>query len=281
MTIINGYTTLAEYKSYITSAGQTLTVDPADDSVIERFIVSASRRVDALMGRTFYPRVEAFLYDLPGGRSLWLGDDLLSVITLTNGDSTAIASTEYKLYPANMYPKHTLSLTDVTTTYFLESSTGSSEQVITLTAFWGYHDRYAQRSWKAVGTLGAAISTTTAVTHTLTAGHTLAPGGGQIIKIDNELMITVSSAALSVLVDARGENGSTAATHLNGATVYAWQHMEEINQLALEITKMMYNSRHGVNVETTSTITAGGVVVTPRSLPVWAREIIDKYRRRV
>jgi len=45
------------------------------------------------------------------------------------------------------------------------------------------------------------------------------------------------------------------------------------------VAKVMTGSRFGENVETTSTYTGAGVIVTPRSLPVWAQEVIRKYQR--
>lgn len=281
MSIINGYCTLAEFKEYLRPSGQTLTTDTTDDAFIENCIERASRRLEDLMsGRTFYPRVESHVFDMPCSRTLRFDDDLLEVISLTNGDSTAIASTEYTFEPANRYPRYALKLKDSSVVYWQYASTGSVEQIITLAAIWGYREYYSIRGWRSAGTLGAAMATTTGLTYTMTAGHTLDTGGGQIVRVDNELMITASAGATSMVVVARGDNGSTAATHDNGATVYVWQHQEDINGLGLEIAHMMYKSKSGENVETTAVATAAGVVITPRSLPMWAQELISKYRKR-
>ena len=277
----NGYCTLAELKAYLKPTGQALTVDSGEDAMIEGLIETASRRVEILTGHLFYPRIETYYYDVPLSRILLFGDDLLEIITLTNGDGNTIASTEYKFIPANIYPKSALILTDISSTFWQTGTNSSSQQVISLQAYWGYREKYSMRGWKSAGTLGAAMTTTTGLTYTMTAGHTLEPGGGQIVKIDNELMQSASSAATSLVVVARGDNGSTAATHTNGTAVYVWQHQADINELAIEVTNMMYKSRHGQNAESVSTITAGGVVVTPRSLPIWAQEVIARYKRRV
>lgn len=281
MTTPNAYCTLAEFKQYITHASADLQPSASDDKLIERLVVRASRRIDDLMARRFYPRVETRSYDVPSGRDLWLYDDLLEVTTLTNGDDNTIASTEYTLHPANEYPKYKLVLTEATTYLWEEDSSSNSEQVIDVLGYWGYHDRYATDAWTSVGTLGAAWNSTTTLTATMTAGHTLAVGGGQVVKIDNELFNSSSAGDTSLVVAKRGDNGSTAGTHASGATVYVWNYLEDINELALEMTNMMYRSRSGMDVEAVSTITAAGVVITPRSLPIWARELIAKYQRRV
>lgn len=279
MTIRNAYCTLNEFKDYITSPQNELEASDRDDGVIERLIVSASRRIDDMCNRRFYPRIETKSYDVPNGRALWLEDDLLEVITLTNGDDNTIASTEYIFNPKNEYPKYAIILTEATSTLWEEDSSFNTEQVIDLLAYWGYHDRYSLEAWGTAGTLGAAWNSATTLTATLTAGHTLDANGGQIIKIDNELFNTSNAEGTTLAVLARGDNGSTAATHDNASTIYVWQNMDDINQLALEITNMMYKSRFGENVETVSTLTSAGVVVTPRSVPIWAREIINRYKR--
>jgi hypothetical protein len=115
----------------------------------------------------------------------------------------------------------------------------------------------------------------------MTAGHTLDVHGGQIIKIDNEIINTASVTANTLTAIARGDNGSTAATHLILSTVYLWKPMKDISLLTLEIAKIMYRSRYGENVDVVSTYTPSGVIVTPRSLPVWAQELIRKYQRLV
>jgi len=280
-TVINGYCTLAEFKAHLTPPGETLDADTADDAVIHALIETASRRVDDLTGRVFYPYVQTRSYDIPTDGVLWLDADLLEVTTLTNGDDDAIASTEYVLQPANVYPKYSLRIRDVSSEVWEVDSNASSEQVIDVLGVWGYHNQYSVRGWKAAGTLAAAWASTTTLTATMTAGHTLDVQGGEVIKIDNELYNVASVVANTLTVLSRGDNGSTAATHLINAPVYVWTYMRDIKELALEVTKIMYRSRYGENVETTSTYTASGVIVTPRSLPVWAQEIIRRYQRLV
>jgi len=108
MTTINSYATLAEYKAFTVSRGQTVTTDAADDGVIESLLKAASRYIDTQTGRFFYPLVQTRYYDVPfntlDSRSLELDGDLLEVITLVNGDGTTIPSTEYALRPRNQSP---------------------------------------------------------------------------------------------------------------------------------------------------------------------------------
>ncbi len=276
--IINGYCTLAEFLRYITPPGQTLNEDAPDDTVIEQLIMTASRRVEDLTGKLFYPRIETYYYDLPSDNTIWFGDDLLAVNTLTNGDLTTIASTDYILLPANKYPKYGLRLRDTSSINFVSNSSGSYDQVIKVDGMWGLHEWYSMRAWKLAGTLSGAWASTTTLIAALNANHTLEKRGGHIIRIDNELFNLTSASLDTLTVLSRGDNGSTAATHVITSSVYVWQPMDDIKMLAMEIANYMYHARYGGTVGTSTTYTPSAVVVTPSNLPPWAQEIITKYR---
>ena len=132
--ITNGYITLQEYKDY----AEIDTADNPDDELIANLIEAASRMIDVKTSRTFYARTETRSYDVPSSRKLRLDDDLISITTLTNGDDTTIADTEYNLIPANETPKFAIVLTDITAVYWVASTAGSYEQVIDVEGSWGY-----------------------------------------------------------------------------------------------------------------------------------------------
>lgn len=68
------------------------------------------------------------------------------------------------------------------------------------------------------GTLGAAMTDTTGTSATITAGS-IGPQAGEFIRIGTEDMF-VTAVSGSTYTVVRGVNSTTAATHLNGATVY-------------------------------------------------------------
>ena len=278
MTAINTYATLAEYKAFVTARGQSVSTDANDDVVIDGLLEQASRYLDSKTSRWFYPRIEQRYFTLPGKSRLDLDADLLEVITLTNGDDVAIASTEYNLLPRNYSPKFAIELTDITSTTWASDSSGSSEFVIDLVGVFGLHDRYVD-AWTIAGTLGAAMSDTTTKAFTMTAGHTCAVG--EILKIGSEILIPATVVTNTVTAVARGDNGSTAATHLNGATVYAWQPMEEAKNACLELAMRAYKRRFGQSGGNTETITAAGVVLVPKDIPTLVNEFVNMYRRTV
>jgi hypothetical protein len=174
-----------------------------------------------------------------------------------------------------------LKMRDMSTVTWEADTNSSADQVIEVNAIIGYHEKYATDAWRRAGTLSVVWNSLTTLTATLTASHTLEKRGGQIARIDNELFIINSSSIDTMTVISRGDNGSTAATHVNLSPIYVWQPQEEIKALTMEIARIMYRSRYGDNVDVTSTYTPAGVIVTPRSLPVWAQEVIRRYQRLV
>src|SRR5687767_1135016 len=106
----NLYGTLADYKAYSTARGQLSTSDISDDGVIVDLLEQASRYFDEKSGRQAYPTIETRLYDVPSDSTLWLDGDLLSVITLTNGDTTVITTANYVTRPNNFTPYYAIEL---------------------------------------------------------------------------------------------------------------------------------------------------------------------------
>lgn len=277
MANINLYATLAEFKAFVTARGQTATTDIADDAVVVDLLETASRFLDSKTSRHFYPTIETRLYDFPETRDLPVKADLLEVITLTNGDSTVIPSTDYVLDTINEPPYWNLRLRSNGSTYWALDSTNGIEQIIQLYAWFGYREQYSQRAWQLAGTLGAAITDTTTLAFTMTAGHSLAVS--QIVKIGTEIYNINTVATNTITPIARGDNGSTAATHLNGVSVYTWKPQEQAKNAVLEIANAAYNRRFGKNTGMNEQVTAAGIVLSPRDIPAMATEFIKTYKR--
>ena len=191
---MTAYASITDFKAY----ARITSTDTTDDGVIGDILESASKLIDTETRRTFYARVETRLYDVPKTDTLYIeDDDLLTVTTLTNGDSTVLTTTDYILLPANSYPKYAIKLKDSSTYSWKEDSSGNSEQAISILGTWGY-----------------------------------------------------SSSAPA-----------------------------DIKEACLEIATAFYHRRFGENMATESTMTTGGVIVTPRDIPASARSIIANYAR--
>jgi hypothetical protein len=257
MPIVNPYASLAEYTNYVTPRGQSVTTDTTDDATMSAILDQAAREVETRCGnRTFYPRYEKRYYDVPvyqnSPRILFLDDDLLEVVTITNGDKNVVTSDLYNLKPKNYSPHYAIQLIGPISVFWIfDVTNGNIEKVISVEGWWGFHNRYEQRAWTLAGTIATAITTTTATSITMTAGHTLVKD--TIIKIDNEIfnLTNVSSNTLTVT---RGDNGSTAATHLILAPVYVWNVQPEIKIATMMLAQSIYQQRFGI----TTVFGAGG-----------------------
>lgn len=277
MTTINAYATLTDFKNWLATrglAGATGT-DTSDDAVIEDLLEAASRYADE--ARSFYPRVETRYFDVPRGVELWLDDDLLDLTTLTNGEGTAIAASNYLCEPYNSPPYYKVKLRDTSTVYWLSSAAGSSQRVISVLGWWGYHNKFSQRGWLSGGTLSAAITDTTTLAFSATTGHSLV--AGNIVKIDSEIYNVATTAVNAITPIKRGDNGSTAATHLISSVIYVWQPMDEIRSAVLQIVGNMYSARSGQSSGGRISVTAAGIVIRPEDVPPLAQKTIDYYRR--
>lgn len=277
MTTINSYATLTDFKNWLATRGLAGSVgtDSSDDAIIESLLVAASRYADG--DRTFYPRIETRYYDVPDSIALYLDDDLLELTTLKNGEGTTIASSDYLCEPYNFPPYYKVKLRDTSTVNWESSSAGSNQRVISVLGWWGYRERFAQRAWLSGGTLGAAITDTTTLAFTMSSGHSLV--AGQIIKIDSEIYNIATVSTNTITPIKRGDNGSTAATHANGTTVYVWQTMEDIKNAVLQIVGNAYANRSGQSSGGRITVTASGVVIRPEDVPPLAQQAIERYRR--
>lgn len=148
MAITNGYATLTEFKALpeITSSNAT------DDAAIEDLIERASRAIDTYCGTWFYAATLTRYYDTPRGRCLELDAPLLTITTLTNGDGSTVANTEYKLWPYNGPHKTEIKLLPSSATIWELSTASDTESAISVAGTWGYCDRSATdpESMKAI-----------------------------------------------------------------------------------------------------------------------------------
>lgn len=202
MALTNSYASLDEFLALPDLAS----AQPGDDVFIERLLERCSREFDGDTGHWFYANQQTRRYDVPRGRCLELDAPLLSVTSITNGDDSNIAASEYILYPLNGPNKAEVRLKQSSSTLWQYTSGGDTEGVITVRGEWGYVDRDST---------------------------------------DPESMAAILNSKSAVL------------------------------SLALSV----YKRRYGVGVEGVATVTAAGVVITPRDKSPEYMGIVERYRR--
>lgn len=183
----------------------------ANDANLKRMIDRASVWLEQQTGRVFIPVTRTVCYDCPAdvAGDLVLHDDLLALSTLTDGAGAWLTS-EYILYP--LWTGRASRIRPVGRYW---SYTDTPYRAVTVGGRWGYSEQT-----EATGTvLAAAITTTTATTFTVTDGTLIETGW--CLLIDTE-QVWVSAVTGATITCQRGNGGTTAATHSNGATVYRY-----------------------------------------------------------
>ncbi len=139
MSLTSSYATLAEFKAQPGITSQ----DAVDDEYIEDLLERAAREFDGDTQFWFYAYTDTRTFDMPKGRCLELDAPLLTVTTLTNGDGTIIAATEYNLWPYNG-PNHSqIRIKQSSSTIWQPATAGDTEDVVSVAGTWGYVDRTA------------------------------------------------------------------------------------------------------------------------------------------
>lgn len=178
---------------------------------VDRAIGAASRSVEGLLKRRFYPEAATRYKDWPNDQyarpwRLWLDkDELISVTTLTAG-GVVVPAADYFLEPANDGPPYTHIEIDLASTAAF-SSGDTHQRAIEITGVFGY-----SADEEAAGQLAEALDASeTAVDVT----DSEAIGVGDIIKVDSERMIVTGKSML----DTTQNIGANLTAQANDVTV--------------------------------------------------------------
>jgi len=189
MTITNGYATLADF----TARYRKTSANGPDDAVIEGLIESASRLIDAETSRWFYASTQTREFDVPDCRELRLDAPLLAVTTLTNGDGTVIAASEYVLSPRNVLPAYAIRLKATSTVTWMPGADGATEGAIGVAGSWGWVSRSATdpESMRVIGETKEATLEIASLWYAQRFGENV---GGQVQVTQAGVVITQSGA---------------------------------------------------------------------------------------
>lgn len=236
MPVRNTYARLEDVKNQIGGGVKSDTTDPVLLSILE----NVSRGAEGHVGREIHSRVATRYFNGSGKAYLALtGDDLISVTTLgvdENDDGTyervLVENTDYFLEPANGSHKYRVVLATRGTQI---GAFVRGQRAIRIVGRWGYWDEA-----EAVTTLGAAVTDTTGTSLTVADG--MAFSIGETVRVDSEEM-AVDDRSGTTLTVTRGANGTTAATHSNGATVSRKRYPRAVEQAVLMQTARLYKRR--------------------------------------
>lgn len=261
-----------------------------DDDILLRNLRTVSRRIDRLMESQrpyFAPTIETRQFVITRGRvrsadNTFLFDDpLLALTSVTVGSDALIIGTNVELWPTLTSPATRLRLVNNWDSWYTYCATSGAPLVATLMGTWGWHRQWGS-AWLDVTTLGAAIVSTTATTLTVTDidgtdayGRSPWMSAGALLKIGTEyLEVTATNTTTNVATVRRGVNGSTAATHLNGATVSVYQVEEDIRDVVARQAAFKYSRRGAFE---SATITDLATVQFPSDLLGELRGVLTGY----
>lgn len=169
---------------------------------IDRALESASRSIESLCHRTFYPMSATRYFDWPNSQRavpwrLWLdANELISVTALSSGGTT-IPSTDYLLEPVAYGPPYNqVQINLGTSSAFGGGSTHQRD--ISITGLYGYRDAESQLG----ATVEALDASETGVD--VDGATSAAVGVGSILRIDSERVLVTDRAMLDTGQDVGG-----------------------------------------------------------------------------
>lgn len=162
------------------------------DAQVDRAIESASRAVEGLTHRRFYPEVRTMTFDWPNGQAarpwrLWLDQhELIEVTALTVAGET-IPPSDYFLRPDDGPPYTRVEIDLDSPAAF--SAGGTHQRSISITGVFGYRADEAP-----AGQLAAALDSTAT---TVTVSDGAAVGVGDLLRVGDERLVVTGRAAAS------------------------------------------------------------------------------------
>jgi len=145
--------------------------------------------------------------------------DLLSLSSV-NQDGTTLDSNYYRVESNDAI---TFDISNVAL-----NTSSSFSSYVAFAGIWGYHENYSA-AWVNIGTLQANLSSS-ATEFAATSGTVNSFEVYQYLKIDNEILFAsdVNYHDGHPVTVERGVRGTTAAAHLSGATISAYQQMPDV-----------------------------------------------------
>jgi len=221
------YTTLEKLKSSL-SITTTIQDEPLSDK-----IQSASEYIELATNRIFLPVTATKSFDVPledPTHRLYLGEESLSVSSITDASGT-IPPSSYMLYPLN-YPRKTwVQLVGASSWSYSSTPYGA----IAVSGTWGYNGDTEDT--------GATLSS-----NVLSGDTSLVVSGGAYVRtgdsllIDNE-QVFVSAISANIVTVVRGNNGTTAASHVAGVSVYRYVVPGAIANICNSLASFWYQNR--------------------------------------
>jgi hypothetical protein len=259
------YATLNDVQSVMTGE-DTAATDAAKNKILSDLRV-VSRRVDREFMATrplFAPVIETrkvpirsdLVNDYFGTLYISNVGALLALTGVTLGDSALTVGTHVEAWPDSSQPPFThLRLIEGAPYGWTSYSANITAKPLlaAITGVWGLHRDYAN-AWVAAGTVSeeqsAGASTLKTVDSDIADVYGVTPriGVGSLLKINDEYEEVISATladnpTADTLGVRRAQNGTTAAVHAAGATIYVWRVEEPVRRAVARQAALLYARR--------------------------------------
>lgn len=228
------------FATYATLADVRMELEVDDPTYVDHDPIAikaardATARIDLeLPGKAFFPRVQTrYLHSFADteGLNLRLPETIAELTSVTNGDGSVLAGSEYTLIPRSGAPYHTIRLQANGATQWLSAADGDPVDAIAVAAVW-HSTRPHSGMWYATGeTITLASNTTASFTPSNIDGEdafrrTPRLSEGMLLKATTggttEYMEITRIEDATVYLQ-RGARGTTAVAH-SAVTLSAWQ----------------------------------------------------------
>lgn len=248
---------------------------------VDRAIQAASRDVEGLLRRKFYPEDTTKYIDWPaqGGQGggqisypwrVWLNaNDLVSLTSVQSPPGTSLNIAFINLEPANYGPPYTY--IELQRDKIIAFSSGTTPQrSIVITGTWGYN-----LELDSAGTLAAAISSTSATSLNVSDGSQM--GVGDLLVVDTERFLVQEKSTLTTGDSQQGSGVSTASAADNVLALTSGSNVNLGEVLLLDAEKMLVLNITGNNV-TVSRAYDGSVLATHSAATVYAYRTLTVTR---
>jgi hypothetical protein len=242
------------------------------DALVARQIDAASRSIETLCHRRFYPEIATKTFPWPGcqmGTSyrLWLDQhDLISVTEFLSAD-VEIEVGDYFLEPQASGPPYRRIELDLAATTSVLGGGSTHQRALSITGLWGYRDDSTP-----AGTLAAAVSTTSVTT--VTVSDSSAVKTGHLLKVGSERM---QVTARSMVTTGQTINGALTASKSDvsvladdGTTIYVGETIliDSERMLVVDIAGNTLTVRRAWDGSVLAAHSSGATVYAPRQCTV-------------
>ncbi|RSS92453.1 hypothetical protein EF919_18135 [Streptomyces sp. WAC02707] len=240
---------------------------------IDRALQSASRDVEGLCHRVFYPWQGERRFDWPASQyrpswRVWLDDAELISLTSVSSGGNAIPVDDLLLEPNRSGPPYNRIEINIGTSAAWGGG-DTHQQDITITGLWGYRNTET-----TLGTSTAALASTTATTLTVDGDTSASVGVGSLLRIDEERMIvtgrTMASTGQTLAADLGVQKNGTTVT-VADASGFAVDETILIDGERMQIVDIAGSTlvvERAVDGSTLAAHTTGTTIYAPRTLTV-------------